>query len=71
MRIKNKQMLELTTSFTQETTSWICGRPSASHFECSVKREMLGVKRSKEIKTMQSESTSKLQLMKACRDVEV
>lgn len=37
-RIKNKRILERTTSFTQETTSWICGRPSVFHFECSVRR---------------------------------
>lgn len=27
VRIKNKRILEHITSFTQETTSWICGRP--------------------------------------------
>lgn len=36
VRIKNKRILEHTTSFTQETTSWICGRPCALQCECSV-----------------------------------
>lgn len=34
VRIKNKRILEHTTSFTQETTSWICGRPSVFQLEC-------------------------------------
>ncbi len=37
VRIKNKRILEHTTSFTQETTSWICGRPSVFQFECSLR----------------------------------
>lgn len=44
VRIKNKRILEHTTSFTQETTSWICGRPRVFQLEC----EALRLKRSEE-----------------------
>lgn len=44
VRIKNKRILEHTTSFTQETTSWICGRPCVFQLD----GEALRLKRSEE-----------------------
>lgn len=55
-------MLELTTSFSQETTSWICGRPSVPEFKCLF-RGICWVGRSpKKQRKHTVESTAELQM---------
>lgn len=63
MRIKNKRILEHTTSFTQETTSWVCGRPGVFQLEW----EPLRLKRSEETADKESKNAFQAGSTQACR----
>lgn len=59
VRIKNKGILQHTTSFTQETTSWICDRPFCISIWMLSQRETLRVKRSEEAQTKRIHKSSR------------